>query len=251
MTVAIDAAREAGAFLRSSHKSDFTVQTKEDNSLVTNVDVEAERLIVSRIKAEFPDHDIIAEERGRSPRGSEHCWIIDPLDGTHNYIRGMPTYGVSIGVQKGGSFIAGVIYMPETDEMYSAEQGAGSFRNGKRIHVSRRSELSTCTMAFDSELRLETARKLRVLGELCPRIFNIRLIGSAARNLSHVAEGAVDGLIELSDKLWDFAAGAVIVTEAGGRITGLDGAPLTDGDTAYVASNGIIHDSLTQIARPA
>ncbi len=251
ITVAIDAAREAGTFLRESHHTSLTVETKEDRSLVTNVDREAERIIVSRIEAAFPSHDIIAEERGQTSRGSDHCWVIDPMDGTHNYIRGMGIYGVSIGVIQRGSFVAGAIFIPETDEMYGAEQGAGSFRNGNRIHVSRRSDLSACTMAFDSELRQETPRKLRVLGELCPRIFNIRLFGSTARNLSHIAEGVLDGVIEFSDKLWDFAAGAVIVTEAGGRMRRFDGAALTPGDTAYIASNGLVHESLERIANSA
>ena len=248
LTVATEAAREAGAFLKASFQTALSVEIKEDRSLVTNVDREAERIIVERIGAAFPGHDILAEERGRTSRGSDHCWIIDPMDGTHNFIRGMRAYGVSVGVSRGDSFIAGVIYMPETDELYAAEQGSGAFRNGRRIQVSARADLSACTMGFDSELRLDTARKLRALGELCPRIFNIRLIGSSARNLSHVAEGVLDGVIEFSDKLWDFAAGAVIVTEAGGSMTRHDGGALSAGDTAYVASNGRIHDSLREIA---
>jgi myo-inositol-1(or 4)-monophosphatase len=251
MTLAIEAAREAGAFLHSHFRSSLTVETKEDRSLVTNVDREAERLIVERIEASFPDHDILAEERGQRSQGSDHCWIIDPMDGTHNYIRGMGAYGVSIGVRRGNAFVAGVIYIPETDELYAAEQGSGAFRNGARIHVSARADLSTCTMGFDSELRLDTARKLRALGELCPRIFNIRLIGSSARNLSHVAEGVIDGVIEFSDKLWDFAAGVVIVTEAGGGMSRHDGTPLGAGDTAYLASNGLIHERLQEIALSA
>jgi myo-inositol-1(or 4)-monophosphatase len=248
MSVAVDAAREAGDFLQANHRGALTVEAKEDKSLVTNVDREAERIIVERIEAAFPGHDILAEERGTTSHGSDHCWIIDPMDGTHNYIRGLTAYGVSIGVSKGNSFIAGVIYMPETGEMYTAEQGSGAFRNGKRLQVSGRSDLSACTLGFDSELRLDTARKLRVLGQLCPRIFNIRHIGSSARNLSHVAEGALDGVIEFSDKPWDFAAGAVIVTEAGGRMTRHDGAPLTANDTAYIASNGHVHGPLQEIA---
>ncbi len=246
--VATEAARAAGAFLHSRFRSSLTVETKEDRSLVTNVDHEAERIIVERIEASFPGHDILAEERGRTAKGSDACWIIDPLDGTHNYIRGMPAYGVSIGVRKGGVFVAGVIYMPETEELYAAERGSGAFRNGTRIHVSGRRGLAGATMGFDSELRVDTERKLRALGELCPLVFSIRLIGSAARNLSHVAEGALDGVIELSDKLWDFAAGVVIVEEAGGRVSRPDGAPLADADAAYVASNGLIHESLQEIA---
>jgi len=251
MTVATEAAREAGAFLHASYRGALTVEAKEDKSLVTNVDREAERLIVERILAAFPGHDIVGEERGRTSQGSDHCWIVDPLDGTHNYIRGMTAYGVSIGVQKEGSFVAGVIFMPETDELYVAERGSGAFRNGKRIRVSQRPALSTCTMAFDSELRLETERKLRVLKALCREVFNIRLVGSAARNLSHVAEGTLDGVIEFSEKLWDFAAGVVIVTEAGGIFTRFDGLPLSATDTAYVASNGVIHESLLRIIESA
>jgi len=181
-------------------------------------------------------------------RGGDHCWIIDPMDGTHNYIRGMPAYGVSIGVRRGSAFVAGVIFMPETEELYAAELGSGAFRNGKRIHASAREQLAGCTMAFDSELRVDTARKLRALGELSQRIFSVRLIGSAARNLSHVAEGALDGVIEFSDKLWDFAAGVVIVEEAGGRMSRHDGMPLGAGDAAYIASNGFIHGALQEIA---
>jgi myo-inositol-1(or 4)-monophosphatase len=251
MTVAIEAAREAGAFLHSRFRRALTIETKEDRSLVTDVDREAERLIVERIASSFPGHDVLAEERGRRSQGSDHCWIIDPMDGTHNYIRGMGAYGVSIGVQKGDAFVVGVIYMPETDELYAAEQGCGAFRNGTRIHVSTRADLSACTMGFDSELRVDTARKLRALGRLCPQIFNIRLIGSSARNLSHVAEGVLDGVIEFSDKLWDFAAGVVIVMEAGGRMSRHDGAPLAARDSAYIASNGLIHQRLQEVALSA
>jgi len=249
MTVAIEAARQAGAFLHSRFRASLTVETKEDRSLVTNVDREAERIIVERISSVFPGHDILAEERGQTSRGSDHFWIIDPMDGTHNYIRGMPAYGVSIGVRRGSTFVAGVIYMPETEELYTAELGSGAFRNGKRISVSSRRELAGCTLAFDSELRVDTAHKLRALGRLCPRIFGVRLIGSAARNLSHVAEGALDGVMEFSDKLWDFAAGVVIVEEAGGRASRHDGTPLGSEDVAYIASNGLIHQSLQEIAR--
>ena len=141
MTVAIEAAREAGDFLRASHRTDLRIETKPDNSLVTNVDREAERLIVAKIEAAFPGHDIIGEERARTNRGSDHTWVIDPLDGTHNYIRGMETYGVSIGVLRGNVFAAGVIFMPQIGELYSAERGSGAFRNGARIRVSVRSEL--------------------------------------------------------------------------------------------------------------
>ena len=251
VTVAMQAAREAGEYLRENHRTTLTVEAKEDRSLVTNVDREAERLIRARIEAAFPGHDIVGEERGETSRGSDWAWVIDPMDGTHNYIRGMSTYGVSIGVMRDNSFVAGVIFMPETSEMYAAERGSGAFRNDTRIGVSARSALSACTLAFDSELRLETARKLRVLGELSPQVFNVRMFGSSARTLSHIAEGVLDGVIEFSDKLWDFAAGFVIIEEAGGRMTSFAGAELSPRDTAYVATNGLIHDPLLRIAGSA
>jgi len=244
MTVAIDAAREAGEFLRSQRRTVLAVETKEDRSLVTNADKEAERLIVARIEAAFPGHDILGEERGRTSRGSDHTWVIDPLDGTHNYIRGLEIYGVSIGVLRGSAFAAGAIYIPETREMYGAERGGGAFRNDRKIHVSGRADLASATLAFDSELRLETRRKVAVLGNLCPRIFNIRLVGSSARILSYISEGVVDGVIEFSDKPWDFAAGVVLVEEAGGTMTSFSGAPLSVSDSAYIASNALLHAAL-------
>ena len=251
MTVATEAAREAGAFLHANFRADLTVETKADRSLVTNVDHEAEQIIVKRIEAAFPGHDVLAEERGRTSRSSSHLWAIDPMDGTHNYIRGMRAYGVSIGMLVGDAFVAGVIYMPETDELYAAERGSGAYLNGKRIHVSTRRDLATCMMGFDSELRADTTRKLHALGELSTRIFNIRMTGSAARSLSHIGEGVLDGVIEFSEKLWDFAAGVVIVQEAGGSATRHDGGLLRAQDTAWVASNGLIHESLCEIAHSA
>ncbi len=247
MNVAVEAAREAGELLRASRRGALRVEAKADASLVTNLDQEAERIIVSRIEAAFPGHDVLGEERGRVARGSEYVWIIDPLDGTHNYIRGMETYGVSIGVSRGERFVTGVIFIPETGDMYSAERGAGAWRNGERIRVSSRAALSTCCIGFDSEVGRDTQRKLRVLAALAPRVFNVRMLGSSARTLSQIAEGGLDGVLEFSDHLWDFAAGVVLVEEAGGRVTGFTGAPVSMTDTAYIATNAHIHEALMGI----
>lgn len=247
MNIAVEAAREAGELLRTSRRGALTVEAKPDASLVTNLDREAERIITSRIEAAFPGHDVIGEERGHAARGSEYAWIIDPLDGTHNYIRGMETYGVSIGVCRRERFVAGVIFIPETGEMYSAEHGEGAWRNGERVRVSPRADLSTCCLAFDSELRQDTERKVRALGKLARQVFNVRMLGSSARTLSQIADGVVDGVIEFADHLWDFAAGVVLVEEAGGRITGFTGAPISMTDTAYIATNAHIHEALRAI----
>lgn len=243
------AAREAGEMLREN-RMNLNVETKADGSLVTNVDRESERLITARIKAAFPDHGIAGEESGTSDGGAEYLWVIDPLDGTHNYIRGIDVYGVSIGVWHGGAFTAGVIYMPTEDALYAAERGAGAYRNSGRISVSRHSTLASCSLGLDSDMRKEVGRKLHVIGLLGGRAFNLRMFGSSARMLTYLAEGKLDGLLEFDDKPWDFAAGLVIVEEAGGRVTTMGGRPVPYKAGDYAASNGLIHDELLSIVSP-
>jgi myo-inositol-1(or 4)-monophosphatase len=252
MSVAVAAAREAGEFLLDSQGRISSVEAKQDRSLVTNVDRESERMISRRITSAFPSHTVAGEEHGSSGGGSEYIWAVDPLDGTHNYIRGIGLFGVSIGVLRrvpgGHQFIAGVIYFPTDASLYAAEIGAGAWRNARRISVSTTAELSSCSIAFDSVLRPEVEPRLKVLGVLSEKAFNIRLIGSSARVLTWVADGTVDGLIEFKDKTWDFAAGAVLVAEAGGRITTFRGEPVPYATTDYVASNAILHEELRGIA---
>jgi myo-inositol-1(or 4)-monophosphatase len=253
MGVAIDAAREAGELLLSNLGRISHVDEKHDSSLVTNVDKESERLIASRVKAAFPSHGFRGEEYGAVDADAEYLWVVDPLDGTHNYIRGIGLFGVSIGIlraekERGHSFVAGVIAFPAEGTLYAAEQGAGCTRNGSRISVSRQRELSRATIAVDSMLRPEVPRRLRVVGTLAERAFNIRMIGSSARVLTWVADGTLDGAIEFDDQPWDFPAGAVIVSEAGGRITTFQDGPVPYAATDWVATNGLLHGELRGVA---
>ena len=225
------------------------VETKDDRSLVSDVDREAEALIRGRIAAAFPSHGILGEEGGGSCRGAGTTWVIDPLDGTHNYLRGIPLFGVSIGVVQNGEFVAGVIDIPAEGLQYAAERGSGAWRNGERIRVSERADPATWSVGFDSELRGRFPRKARVLEELGRSVFNVRMFGSSARSLSLVAEGALDGLVEFFDQPWDFAAGVVLVREAGGRFTGFDGAPPPCAPAAYVAGNPAAHRWLLDAGR--
>ncbi len=239
--VAMDAAREAGEMLKKNFGMQVKVERKADRSLVSTLDRAAEEIIIGRLQAAFPDWSIIGEESGGSARGSEYCWIIDPLDGTHNYLRNIPVYGVSIGLMRGEQFVAGVIYMPAEGDCYAAELGAGAWKNERRIAVSQNATLAECAMAHDSDFRSDVVKKIDSLRRFAPRIFYVRMSGSSARNLSFLAEGAIDMVIEFDDPIWDFAAGVVLIREAGGRITDHRGGERLTDHGGYLATNGLLH----------
>lgn len=248
LTVCTAAAKEAGEFLKANFgKTDLNIEIKADHSLVTNLDKEAERIIVDQIKQKFPTHGIIGEESGQNGAEKEYVWIIDPLDGTHNYIRNISMFGVSIGVVHQDSFIAGVIYLPIFDEIYTAEHGGGAYKNNRKISVSGYQDLTECTVSFDSNLKKAPQLRLQALQKLANQAFNIRMFGSSARQLTFLAEGTVDAIVEFDDHSWDFAAGACILTEAGGRITNLQGSVLTHKDTGFLASNGKVHRQIQKM----
>jgi len=244
MNVAVQAARDAGTLLRENEKNISAITTKSDNSLVTNLDGEAEAVIRESIQARFPSHGILAEEGGNSAAKSEYLWIIDPLDGTHNYIRGISLYGVSIGIVKGGAFVAGIIYLPHEDALFAAEHGGGAFRNNERLSVSSTSDLAKCTLVYDSSLHGKAGDKTDTLKSLAMQVFNIRMFGSSVINFAYLAEGKIDAVVEFDDAPWDFAAGVCLVREAGGCIASLDGSELTYNSKGYIASNRAIHDIL-------
>jgi myo-inositol-1(or 4)-monophosphatase len=247
LTVAADAARKAGEMLKAHFGSTANIEIKADRSLVTNHDKEAERIVIDMLQAAFPAYGIIGEEGGKSAGTGGYTWVIDPLDGTHNYIRGIPVYGVSIGLMEGREFVAGVIYMPAEGHLYTAEKGGGSWKDGKKIHVSDCSRLACCSLSYDSDLRAGPDKKTNFLKDLAPQIFNVRMSGSSVRNLTFCAEGNMDAVIEFGDRIWDFAAGVTLIREAGGKITNHDGGPL-DGDRGcYLATNGHLHEAFIEI----
>lgn len=241
--VGIEAAREAGRFLLENFGTgDLTIERKVDRSLATNVDKASEQMIIDRIRRTFPGHGIIGEERGQDGDEQDYMWIIDPLDGTHNFIRGIPIFGVSIGVAYRDRFVAGVIYLPTEDRIYVGEQGNGAYCNGTKLQVSSVSDLRECTVSFDSSLRSRSDLKLQMLREVTSNSFNLRMLGASVRTLTYIAEGKIDATIEVEDHSWDFAAGVCIVEEAGGRSSDLKGNPLTYRSIGYVVTNGIVHE---------
>ncbi|MBN3040059.1 MAG: inositol monophosphatase [Candidatus Omnitrophica bacterium] len=247
LAVAIRSAEEAGEFLLKNFGNISHVEKKGDRNFATNLDREAENMVIKRIKEKFPGHGIIAEESGKQLADSDYLWIIDPLDGTHNFIRNIDIFGVSIGVLHKDDFVAGVIYMPKDKELYMAERGRGAYKNDKKISVSSNSLLEDCSISFDSSIRYSPENMLKVLGALSKEVFNVRMFGSSARVLSYIAEGTLDFAVEFHDRPWDFAGGVCIIKEAGGKLTTLSGGELTHKNIGYIASNTLIHKKVQEI----
>lgn len=252
--VAVAAARRAGAFLRAHRDGARDVSTKTSPiNLVTEVDRGAEALVIESIHARFPDHSILAEEGGAQRRSSTHCWVIDPLDGTTNFVHGLPLYSVSIALEVEGRAVVGVVYDPNLDECFVAERGGGAFLEDRRLAVSPTANIGASLLAtgFPYDVRDTTDNNLAEHAAFTRRNRSVRELGSAAITLAAVAAGRLDGYWELVLGPWDAAAGALLVEEAGGRVTALDGGPLDRAAPALIASNGHIHAEMLAILREA
>lgn len=244
--LAISIVTQAGKILRENIDK-ITADSVEDKrpfDYVTEIDKACEKLIINSINEHFPDHEILAEESGKNKNSNNYRWIIDPLDGTTNFIHGNPHCSISIALQKDNEIILGVIYDPYRDELYYAEKGKGAFCNNKIIHVSKQEKISNCLIAtgFPFKNRHLLDRYWKVLSEIFMKVSGIRRTGSAALDLAYVACGRFDGFWELKLSPWDVAAGTIIIEEAGGKITDFEGKDnhIWSGDV--VASNAIIHD---------
>ncbi len=247
LDTAVSVAKEAGNFLLENFGKISKIESKGDRNLVTNLDKKAESMIREKVQEKFPNHGIIGEEGGKKNINSDYLWIIDPLDGTHNYIRKISIFGVSIGIIHKNKFIAGTVYMPYDNELYSAESGGGAHKNGKKISVSSCDKLNDSSIAFDSSIRYSPEVMLKVLGDLAKEAFNIRMFGSSVRTLTYIAEGNLDCAVEFHDRPWDFSGSVAIIEEAGGELTDLRKNPLTYQTVGYVASNQKIHKQVSEI----
>ena len=246
LDIAVEAARIAGRFQQYRFESVLDVTMKGDKNLVTEVDQESERLIVQHLLSSFPDHSIVAEE-GEYPRGEiPFRWIIDPLDGTTNYAHGFPWFCVSIGLESAGELVAGVIYNPMHDELFTATRGGGAFLNGHRLHVSLRCPLQDTLLGtgFPYDCASDPVNNFDNFIAFQKTARGIRRAGAAALDLAYVAAGRLDGFWELKLKPWDVAAGVLLVREAGGTVTAFDGTDYDIFNGRIVASNGLIHDEM-------
>lgn len=245
--VAEEAACEAGNYVlgRMGHLKEVAHKSGI-HDLVTDVDKTSEKMIIDRIKKEFPSHSVLAEESGGQAPADAVSWIIDPLDGTTNYTHSYPVFCVSIGVFIKGAVRTGVIYDPSRGELFIAEEGKGACLNGQKIKVSPSGVLSESLLAtgfaYDLDCKIANLEYFRAMLESAQAV---RRAGSAALDLCYVACGRFDGFWEMCLNPWDTAAGQLMVQEAGGRVTALDGGPFDMFQKGMIiATNGNIHDEL-------
>jgi myo-inositol-1(or 4)-monophosphatase len=238
-------AREAGALLMDYFRKRVKIEYKGEADLVTVADRNSETLIRERIGQLWPAHDILGEEGGLRDTGSDYRWYVDPLDGTTNFAHGFPVFCVSIALEHEGQRVAGVIYDPTRDELFSAEQGSGAFLNQQRIHVSSTANLAESLIAtgFPSHKRHKNPN-IFFYHQITLHTHGVRRAGSAALDLCNVACGRFDGFWEFNLKPWDTAAGVLIVQEAGGRVTDFKGGAFQLDSHETLASNGLVHQAM-------
>lgn len=248
LRIATEAAQAGGEVLKR-WATKFTVREKSPANLVTEADYESQQTIRRIILDAFPDHGFLGEEAGEDiPGTSGHRWIVDPLDGTSNYVHGFPYYAVSIGLEKDGELIAGVILDPTRDEIFTATRGGGAFLNEQPIEPSPVDALSEALVMVS--LPTKVPRNHYTIKQFLAALDaaqHVQRSGSAALNLCYVACGRMEAYFSMSLNAWDVAAGALIVEEAGGRISRTDGQPLEVEVPDMLASNGGVHDALIAV----
>jgi myo-inositol-1(or 4)-monophosphatase len=235
--------------LKNGYGKKQNIKFKGAINLVTEMDHRAEAAVIEILEMAFPDHGILTEEsKGREGSGS-YRWILDPLDGTTNYAHGYPFFCVSLALEKDGQIIWGIIYDPLREELFAAEAGRGATVNGKALHVSatRNIEQSFLCTGFPYDMRESSEDNLRYFSRFAKTVQAIRRDGSAALDLCYVAMGRFDGFWEMKLNPWDVAAGSLIVTEAGGRVTDFSGNHFSIHGQEILASNGFIHDEMLRV----
>ena len=254
LNIGIRAARAAGDIqVRYMDRLDtLQISEKSTNDLVSDVDRECERVIIETLRRAYPDHGVLAEESGASGAGDEYQWVVDPLDGTMNYLHGFPQFAVSIALRVRGQLDQAVIFDPVRQELFTASRGAGAQLDGRRIRVTRRTmrqALVGTGFPFRELARLDT--HLATLKAIIPRAAGVRRAGSAALDLAYVGAGRLDGFWELGLAEWDMAAGALIIQEAGGLVSDLAGGQDHMETGQVVAGNPRVHGAMLDLLRPA
>lgn len=247
---AMAAARMAGEVLvrrRSTLHIEYKGSSKRN--VVSNIDVESEKVITDFIRERWPNHQILAEEGGLHEMNSSYKWVIDPLDGTTNYVHGFPFFAVSIGLEFEGVIRAGVVYEPVRNDLFYAEKGKGAFLNGQPLQVSRTAQLEKALLVtgFSYDLTTNPNSNFVHFYNFSHAAQAVRRTGSAALDLCYIAAGYFDGYWELHLAPWDTAAGSLIVEEAGGKISGFNGEPFSIYSKAVLASNGLIHPQMIEL----
>jgi len=248
--IAIKAAKAAGKILMEKRGHIDSVKAKKDSTLVTEVDVACEEKIKEIIGNKYPKHGFLGEEGGISHEDADYIWVIDPLDGTHNYIYGSHLFGVSIALAYKKEIVAGVVFFPILNQLFTAEKGKGSFVNGKRLKIVNKSLSESLVSSSSKYFQSDSEEYQRIRREILEKSFEIRITGCASYNVVNVATN-IFGVAWLSHrtKIWDAAAGKVIVEEAGGVMTDFEGKPITLDSKTFLASNKNSHKEILEILK--
>ncbi len=250
LATAIEAVVRAGDMQMAQFGADFQIHKKGTIDLVTEVDVAVERMFRALVAERFPDHQVLAEEMGgaaEAPPGP--CWVFDPIDGTTNFAHGLPIFCASLALEIGGVADVAAVYDPNRKELFTAERGGGAFLNGRPLRVSSATTLVDAMLVtgFPYDVHTRVDEIVGLFAAFVGQVRAVRRLGSAAIDLCYVAAGRMDGFWERDLKPWDIAGGALIVVEAGGRITNMEGQPFTSRGGHVLATNGHLHDVMLDV----
>jgi myo-inositol-1(or 4)-monophosphatase len=251
VAVATEAVLRAGAIQKARYGQRVEVEHKGEINIVTEVDRACEAAVLEVLRSRFPGHDIVTEETHLERTGARHLWFVDPLDGTTNFAHGYPVFCCSVALAVDGQVVAGAVYDPLREELFTAERGAGSHLNGRRLRVSGARELlqSLLITGFPYDVREDLPGKLRLFNRFMGEARAIRRDGAAAIDLCYVAAGRVDAFWEERLEAWDMMAGNLMIEEAGGRVSRFDGSPIGLRADELVASNGHLHEAMLEVFR--
>jgi myo-inositol-1(or 4)-monophosphatase len=255
LSTAVEAVVRAGDMQMARFGSSVRVDKKGVIDLVTEIDIEVERMFRALIAERFPDHDVLAEEMGQTRAGARHRWVFDPLDGTTNYAHGIPIFCATVALEIDEVPTVAAVYDPNRRELFTAERAVGAWLNGEPLHVSSPQTLidSVLVTGFPYDIREphRLQETVRLFAAFLGHARAVRRLGSAAIDLCWVAAGRMEGFWEEALKPWDVMGGALIVQEAGGRVTGVDGSPWNAHNGHVLASNGHVHEEMLAVIRSA
>lgn len=250
LRIALESAKLAGEIIRKriGNLSDDEIAKKSVSDYVTEVDIQSEKTIIEHIKKHFPAHQIMAEESSNDYKRAEYLWIIDPLDGTTNFIHGFPVFAISLALLYRGELILGVVYDPSRQDLFYAEKGSGAFLNGQTIKVSSITEpaLSLIATGFPFRNKQYIDSYIKIFHSLLYSVSDLRRAGAAAIDLAYVACGRVDGFFEFALSPWDVAAGSLLIKEAGGVVSDFEGGDEYLKTGHIIAGNQVIHSFLVK-----